>query len=121
MAMGSDLTFSSIVFRATRYFANYIGTDGRFKQSIRTIILTSGVNPDAMSRAWAGMTGPNIDMTFTIVDYPKTDPKDWGLCNAGSTTCAQKNWCTLRGGSVYPRINARTYSKQVDTRWCCPV
>lgn len=32
---------------------------------------------DAMARAWSGMTGPNIDMTFSIVDYPTTDPADW--------------------------------------------
>jgi acetyl-CoA synthetase len=32
---------------------------------------------DAMARAWSGMTGPGIDMTFSIVDYPTTDPTDW--------------------------------------------
>lgn len=31
----------------------------------------------AMTRAWAGMTGPEIDMTVAIVDYPVTDATDW--------------------------------------------
>lgn len=31
----------------------------------------------AMTRAWAGMTGPGIDMTLSIVDYPLTDATDW--------------------------------------------
>ena len=31
----------------------------------------------AMARAWAGMTGEGIAMTFSIVDYPHTDATDW--------------------------------------------
>ncbi|WP_209597098.1 acetate--CoA ligase family protein [Ruegeria sp. HKCCSP351] len=30
-----------------------------------------------MTRAWSGMTGDDIDMTFSIVDYPTTDSTDW--------------------------------------------
>lgn len=32
---------------------------------------------DAMTRAWAGMTGDGISLTFSIVDYPHTDASDW--------------------------------------------
>ncbi|WP_085807412.1 acetate--CoA ligase family protein [Roseovarius albus] len=32
---------------------------------------------DAMAQAWSGMTGDDISMTFSIVDYPTTDPIDW--------------------------------------------
>lgn len=31
----------------------------------------------AMTKAWSGMTGEDIAMTLSIVDYPKTDPSDW--------------------------------------------
>ncbi len=31
----------------------------------------------AMTKAWSGMTGENISMTFSIVDYPTTDATDW--------------------------------------------
>ncbi len=41
---------------------------------------------EAMANAWAGMTGDDIDLTFTIVDYPTTDPTDW----AAATRTAQK-------------------------------
>lgn len=32
---------------------------------------------EAMTKAWSGMTGDGIAMTFSIVDYPHTDAKDW--------------------------------------------
>ncbi|MEP1964385.1 MAG: acetate--CoA ligase family protein [Tateyamaria sp.] len=32
---------------------------------------------DAMARAWSAITGPGIDMTLSIIDYPATDAKDW--------------------------------------------
>ncbi len=32
---------------------------------------------EAMARAWSGMTGDDIDLTFSIVDYPATDATDW--------------------------------------------
>ena len=38
---------------------------------------------DAMARAWAGMTGKDIAMTFSIVDYPHTDAADW-TCATGA-------------------------------------
>jgi acyl-CoA synthetase (NDP forming) len=31
----------------------------------------------AMAKAWSGMTGDEIAMTYSIVDYPKTDATDW--------------------------------------------
>ena len=38
---------------------------------------------DAMARAWSGMTGDGIAMTFSIVDYPTTDAADW-ICATGA-------------------------------------
>jgi acetyl-CoA synthetase len=32
---------------------------------------------DAMTKAWSGMTGNDIAMTMSIVDYPTTDARDW--------------------------------------------
>lgn len=34
-------------------------------------------NTEAMAQAWAGMTGDDVDMTLSIVDYPVTDAADW--------------------------------------------
>ncbi len=38
---------------------------------------------EAMARAWSGMTGDGIAMTFSIVDYPTTDAADW-ICATGA-------------------------------------
>ena len=47
----------------------------------------------AMTQAWSGMTGPEIAMTLSIVDYPTTDPTDWHVatraaCNVRAQTGA---------------------------------
>ncbi|MEM7632177.1 MAG: acetate--CoA ligase family protein [Pseudomonadota bacterium] len=31
----------------------------------------------AMTQVWSAMTGPGIDLTLSVVDYPRTDPTDW--------------------------------------------
>ncbi|MEL6565254.1 MAG: acetate--CoA ligase family protein [Pseudomonadota bacterium] len=31
----------------------------------------------AMTQAWSAMTAPGIDLTLSVVDYPRTDPTDW--------------------------------------------
>ena len=48
---------------------------------------------DAMTAAWSGMTGSEIAMTLSIVDYPTTDPTDWNVatraaCNVRAQTGA---------------------------------
>ena len=37
----------------------------------------------AMTEAWAAMTGPDLDLTMTIVDYPRSD-----MCDASDWACA---------------------------------
>lgn len=32
---------------------------------------------ERMTRAWGAMTSPDIDLTLSVVDYPRTDPADW--------------------------------------------
>ncbi len=36
---------------------------------------------DAMAGAWASMTGEDIDLTLSIVDYPTTDSTDWACAS----------------------------------------
>lgn len=36
---------------------------------------------DAMARAWGAMTGNDLAMTFSIVDYPHTDHSDWACAS----------------------------------------
>ena len=39
---------------------------------------------EAMANAWAGMTGKDIAMTFTIIDYPTTDASDWVMATGAA-------------------------------------
>jgi acyl-CoA synthetase (NDP forming) len=48
----------------------------------------------AMTRAWKGMTGEGIGMTFSIVDYPHTDHTDW--------TCATQAALAVRAETGAP-------------------
>lgn len=34
-------------------------------------------DPEAMTRAWSGLTGGDLALTLAIVDYPHTDATDW--------------------------------------------
>ncbi len=45
---------------------------------------------DAMSRAWAGMTGETVTMTFSIVDYPTTDATDWVCATSAALDVREK-------------------------------
>lgn len=49
---------------------------------------------DAMTQAWAGMTGDGIDMTVSVVDYPVTDASDW--------ICATEAALNVRAGTGRP-------------------
>ena len=89
MAMGSDLTFPPLSLEQQDILRTTLGPMVALNNPLdyHTYIWR---DPDAMSRAWAGMTGPNIDMTFTIVDYPKTDPKDWDCATQAALLVRKK-------------------------------
>ena len=46
-------------------------------------------DPDAMARTWAAMTGPDIDLTLSIVDYPHTDDRDWDCATQAAMDARQ--------------------------------
>jgi acetyl-CoA synthetase len=48
----------------------------------------------AMAQAWGAMTGGQIDLTLSIVDYPTTDPTDWD--------CATQAALAVRGQTGAP-------------------
>ena len=45
---------------------------------------------DAMTKAWAGMTGAGVDMTVSIVDYPVTDAADWSCATNAALKVRQE-------------------------------
>ncbi|MFK7875830.1 MAG: acetate--CoA ligase family protein [Paracoccaceae bacterium] len=51
-------------------------------------------NVPAMTAAWSGMTGADIAMTLSVVDYPTTDASDWQCtCDAALAVRANTGAC----------------------------
>ncbi|MEX0320057.1 MAG: acetate--CoA ligase family protein [Ruegeria sp.] len=44
----------------------------------------------AMAQAWAGITGSEIGMTLSIVDYPHTDAADWACATQAARSVVQQ-------------------------------
>ncbi|QBF29758.1 acetate--CoA ligase family protein [Thalassococcus sp. S3] len=45
---------------------------------------------ERMARAWGAMTGPEIGLTMSIVDYPHTDPTDWACATEAAIRARQE-------------------------------
>ncbi len=60
----------------------------------------------AMRRAWAAMTGPDIDMTLFVVDYPRAD-----RCDTADWTCATRAALEVRRTTGAPVAVVSTLSE----------
>ena len=58
----------------------------------------------AMTAAWAGMTGAGIDMTFSIVDYPTTDPTDWDCATQAALSVRQQTHAPFAVVATLPEL-----------------
>ncbi len=76
MAMATGLTFPKLTDDKTNQLRDTLGPLVALNNPLdyHTYIWR---DVDAMTRAWSGMTGDDIDLTISIVDYPTTDPTDW--------------------------------------------
>ncbi|MEW2915676.1 acetate--CoA ligase family protein [Ruegeria sp. ANG10] len=76
MAVGTGLTFPQLTDDKKTHLRDALGPMVALNNPLdyHTYIWR---DEDAMARAWSGMTGDDIDLTFSIVDYPTTDPTDW--------------------------------------------
>ena len=76
MAMATGLTFPPLTQSQRTQLAGALGPMVALNNPLdyHTYIWRDHVK---MAAAWAGMTGPDIAMTFSIVDYPTTDATDW--------------------------------------------
>lgn len=76
MAHGTGLTFPQLTDDKKNHLRDALGPMVALNNPLdyHTYIWR---DEDAMARAWSGMTGDDIDLTFSIVDYPTTDPTDW--------------------------------------------
>ncbi len=76
MAVGTSLTFPPLSGAQSTVLRDTLGPMVALSNPLdyNTYIWRDSA---AMARAWAGMTGPDVDMTVSIVDYPRTDATDW--------------------------------------------
>lgn len=75
-AVGTDLTFPALSHDQTVQLRAALGPMVALSNPLdyNTYIWR---DENAMTRAWSGMTGKDITMTFSIVDYPITGGGDW--------------------------------------------
>ena len=88
MAVGLDLTFPALTARQTTQLSTALGPMVALNNPLdyHTYIWRDA---SAMTAAWAGMTGCDIGLTFSIVDYPTTDPADW-ICATQAALAVRK-------------------------------
>jgi acetyl-CoA synthetase len=58
----------------------------------------------AMARAWAGMTGDDIDLTFSILDYPTTDASDWAYASRAAMKVRAETGARFAVAATLPEL-----------------
>lgn len=58
----------------------------------------------AMTAAWSGMTGTDIAMTLSIVDYPTTDPTDWNVATQAALNVRQQTGAPFAVVATLPEL-----------------
>jgi len=78
MAVGTDLSFPKLSETQKARLREALGPMVALNNPLdyHTYIWRDEV---AMTNAWSGMTGEDISMTFSIVDYPITDASEWEM------------------------------------------
>ena len=76
LAQGHDLAFPPLADSQTRGLRDVLGSRVAISNPLdyQTYIWR---DTDAMTKAWAAMTGGEISMTLSVVDYPTSDASDW--------------------------------------------
>ncbi|MEX0279269.1 MAG: acetate--CoA ligase family protein [Ruegeria sp.] len=76
MAVGTELTFPRLTDNKKARLRDALGPMVALNNPLdyNTYVWR---DEDAMAKAWSGMTGDDIDLTVSIVDYPTTDATDW--------------------------------------------
>jgi acetyl-CoA synthetase len=91
MALGSDLIFPPLTEAQRGALRDALGPKVALANPLdyHTYIWRDA---GAMAAAWGAMTGPDIAMTLSIVDYPHTDAADWA--------CATEAALAVRAGGA---------------------
>lgn len=68
---------------------------------------------DAMTAAWAGMTGNDITMTFSIVDYPVTNAGDWTCATNAALNVRAQTGANFAVIATLPELMPRDVAAQL--------
>ncbi|MEL6452162.1 MAG: acetate--CoA ligase family protein [Pseudomonadota bacterium] len=84
MAVGTPLTFPPLSATQEQQLRSALGPMVALRNPLdyHTYIWRDAA---AMTAAWSAMTGPQIDLTLSVVDYPITDATDWACATAAAT------------------------------------
>lgn len=83
MSLGTDLTFPPLRDAQKKRLRAVLGPMVALANPLdyHTYIWRDS---DAMAKAWSAMTGDEIHMTLSIVDYPSTDNSEWACATAAA-------------------------------------
>lgn len=74
----------------------------------------------AMARAWSGMTGDGIAMTFSVVDYPTTDATDWACATRAALAVHAETGARFAIVSTLPELMPEDVAAQLMTGGVVP-
>ncbi len=77
-------------------------------------------NTAAMTKAWAAMTGPDIAMTLSIVDYPTTDPTDWECATQAAINVRRQTGAPFGVVATLPELMPFAIAKHLLSRGVVP-
>lgn len=76
---------------------------------------------EAMARAWSGMTGDDIDLTVSIVDYPTTDPADWACATQAALRVRAETGARFAVAATLPELLPDTVAQELMTGGVVPL
>ncbi len=103
MAVGTGLTFPKLTKDKQTQLRDALGPMVALNNPLdyHTYIWR---DEDAMAKAWAGMTGDDIDLTISIVDYPTTDSTDWACATRAALKVREETDARFAVASTLPEL-----------------
>ncbi|MBK0329479.1 acetate--CoA ligase family protein [Rhodobacteraceae bacterium F11138] len=76
---------------------------------------------DAMARTWAAMTGDDIDLTLSVVDYPHTDAADWDCASQAAIRARQTTGRPFAVVSTLPELMPQSVAQTLMAQGVVPL
>ncbi len=78
-------------------------------------------NEEAMTRAWAAMTGETVSLTLSIVDYPRTDASDWTCATSAALNARRLTGAPFAVVSSLPELMPVDVAERLVTGGVVPM